>query len=233
MLSFAELMSPLEKEISTPDDVFRAWNDEERYLTGRIHYGHEMAGYLIDTNLHCAALSLPHVARSHESTSPTLPPLLLNTLKDEDEEAYHLISEYTLHVEVTSPNTVEERLEIMHRNTDFRRNPAEFREHYAKMSEEVRNTVRIARERIPSITISTKVLALIARMTILDKQSLRLDVLMEQLARTNAAFEGRTEVDSTDVMEAADLSLMHRLTPRELSDFERGSAIESARAQNK
>jgi hypothetical protein len=221
LMSFAELLSPIEKELIGREDEHKNWNDEERYLTGRIHYGREMAGYLTDTYLQCAAISLPHIQRRHDTTVGELPPLLLGSLKEEDEQAYHLISEYTLQVEVNSPGTVEERLEIMHRNSDFRKDPGGFRERYEKMSEEIRSNIRAARDRLTSVTISTRVLALIARMTILDKQSLRLDVLMEQLARTNAAFEGRNEVDSTDVMEAADLALMHRLTPRELADYDR------------
>lgn len=223
LLSFAELMSTHEKALVGREDEHKAWNDEERYLVGRIHYGREMAGYLIDTYLQSAALSLPRTRRHHEASGNELPPLLLSTLKEEDEQAYHLISEYTLHVEVASPNSVEERLEIMHRNSDFRKDPTGFGAKYAGAGQEVQAGVTGARDRLPQVSISTKILALIARMTILDKQSARLDVLMEQLARTNAAFDGRTEVDSSDVMEAADLALMHRLTPRELSEFERTS----------
>ncbi len=227
LLSFAELLSPQERSLVGREDEHKAWNDEERYLVGRIHYGREMAGYLIDTYLQTAALSLPRARRHHDSVSAELPPLLLSTLKEEDEQAYHLISEYTLHVEVQSPTSIEERLEIMHRNSEFRKDANDFRQHYAGAGSEILGNVTGAKDRLASVAISTKILALIARMTILDKQSARLDVLMEHLSRTNAAFDGRQDVDSTDVMEAADLALMHRLTPRELSEFERASTTES------
>lgn len=234
LLSFAEMLSSIEKELVGREEEHKVWNDEERYLTGRIHYGHEMAVYNIDTYLQCAALSLP---TPHHRTDQTgqmdLPPLLLSTLKEEDEHAYHLMSGYTLHVEVTSPNSVEERLEIMHRNADFRKDPAEFIHHYSQGVQETVGNIRSAKDRLPQVSISTKILALVARMTILDKQSARLDVLMEQLARTNAAFEGRTDVDSTDVMEAADLALMHKLTPREMSDVERAVPHESSQPRQK
>jgi hypothetical protein len=234
LLSFAEMLAPLEKDLVGKDDEFKPWNDEERYLTGRIHYGKEMAVYLIDTYLQCAALSLPSSHKRIEGQGSTeMPQLLLSTLKDEDEHAYHLISGYTLHVEVASPNTVEERLEIMHRNSDFRKDPSGFREKYRSSIEETLANVGAAREKVGSVAISTKILALVARMTILDKQSARLDVLMEQLARTNSAFEGRSEVDPTDVMEAADLALMHRLTPRELADLERSIPHEGANPRPK
>ncbi len=229
LLSFAEMLNSMDRELVGRPEDFRPWNDEERYLTGRVHFGKEMAVYLVDTYLQCATLSLPP---SHKRTEGQgggeMPQMLLSNLKDEDEHAYHLLNGFTLHVEVASPNTVEERLEIMHRNAEFRKEPAAFREKYRHTVEEILANVQGAREKVGSVAISTKILALVARMTILDKQSSRLDVLMEQLARTNAAFEGRSEVDPTDVMEAADLALMHRLTPREIADLERSLPHENA-----
>jgi chemotaxis protein histidine kinase CheA len=222
LLAFAEMLAPMEKDLVGRPEEFRPWNDEERYLTGRVHYGKEMATYLVDTYLQCATLSLPPAHRRTEGPGASeMPQMLLSSLKDEDEHAYHLLNGFTLHVEVSSPNTVEERLEIMHRNAEFRKAPGPFREKYRAAIEDTLGNIRGAREKVASVAISTKILALVARMTILDKQSSRLDVLMEQLARTNAAFEGRSEVDPTDVMEAADLALMHRLTPREMADLER------------
>lgn len=236
LITVAQLLAPIEDKLHLETDLKRPWSDEERYLTGRLHYGKEMGSYLVDTTLNTAALSLPRAGRAPRTDGPethTLPPRLVGALKEEDEEAYHLIAGMTLHVEVASPGSVEERLEVMRRHVEFRKDPVAFAKTYAGEEEEIRSHVIKARERLTSVSVPTKVLALVARMTLLDKQSAHLDVLMEQLARTNAVFEGRNTVESADVMEAADLALLHRLTPRELADLERLAVPEAGAAAPK
>ncbi len=224
LLAFAQVLEPVHEKLKIPADTYRKWNDEERFLTGRIHFGKETGAYLVDTVLQTAALSLPRpgVKQGAAQSSHSLPPAVLGGLKDEDEEAYHLLSGMTLHVEVSSPSTVEERLEVIRRNLEFRKNPETFRQQYVREEEEIRTNLVKARDRMHGVNLPTKVMTLIARMTLLDHQSANLDVLMEQLARTNAAFEGRTQVESADVMEAADLALLHRMTSREMAELERG-----------
>ncbi|MDE1834995.1 MAG: hypothetical protein KGJ23_00095 [Euryarchaeota archaeon] len=225
ILSFAQVLEPVHERLKLGAENYRKWSDEERYLTGRIHFGKETGAYLVDTVLQTAALSLPRPPVKQGSAphvSHALPPAVLGGLKDEDEEAYHLLSGMTLHVEVSSPSTVEERLEVIRRNLEFRKNPEPFRQQYAREEEETRTNLLKARDRTHGVNLPTKVMTLIARMTLLDHQSANLDVMMEQLARTNAAFEGRSTVESADVMEAADLALLHRMTSRELAELERG-----------
>lgn len=234
VLGFAQVLAPVQEKLKLGLEDKRAWNDEERYLTGRIHYGKETGAYLVDTVLQNAALSLPRPpvkqgSPAHAGT--VMPPAVLGSLRDEDEEAYHLLSTMTLQVEVASPTTVEERLEVIRRNFEFRKNAETFRQQYNAESEELRNNLLKARERLHGVTLPTKVMTLVARMTLLDRQSANLDVLMEQLARTNAAFDGRTTVESSDVMEAADLALLHRLTPREVAELERGLSSAPTDAQ--
>ncbi len=126
-----------------------------------------------------------------------------------------------LHVEVIPPNSAETRMEILNRNAQFRSNPTSFREGYQTAAEKYVEQIRAARERLPSITVSPKMLSLITNLTILDNQSTRFDLQIEEISRANCAFEGRNEVEANDVMEAAEYVMMHRLTPREMTELER------------
>lgn len=237
VLGFAELTAPIAEKLSRPGEKPRPWNNEERYLVGRLHYGKDTGSYLIDTQLDAGVLSLPGPSRSvasgpaggGENASHRIPSLV-GSLATEDEEAYHLITGLTLHVEIESPSSVEERLEIIRRNAEFRKGAESFRKNYRKEEEEIRSHVLAARDRLHSISVPPKLLTIIARMTLLDRQSSTMDVLLEQLARTNAAFEGKGEVEIADVMEAADLALLHRFTPREVAELERGGSSAAARA---
>lgn len=235
VVGFAELTDPVLDKLRPNRAERLAWNDPSRYLVGQIHFGRELGSYLVDTQLDNAVLSLPHIppkkADAGAEGHHRIPPSLVGNVRAEDEDAFHAVNSFTLHVEVASPATPEERLEVIRRNQEFRKSPANFRQNYKREEDEIRAHLVAAREPLSQITFSPKLLALIARMTLLDRQSARLDVLLEQLARTNAAFEGRGDVEANDVMEAADLALLHRFTQRELAELERGGApSEAARA---
>jgi hypothetical protein len=221
LLSFAEMVAPITENIADSATEHRDWNDEARYVTGQIHFEKEKAVYLIDTVLHGATLSLSHPQKHAEAGASELPSLLLNSLREEDDHAYHLLSGYTLRVEVASSHTVEARVDVMNRNAEYRRDPRAFREKHRMGGEEVLGRIRSARERFPTVNIPPKMRGMVAQMTTLDKLSSRLDIHIEQLARANAAYEGRAEVALSDVIEAAELVLINKFTPHKVAEAEK------------
>ncbi|MGB9635901.1 MAG: hypothetical protein ACPL1Y_01455 [Thermoplasmata archaeon] len=136
--------------------------------------------------------------------------VVVENLRAEEEDTLHILNKMALHVHVEPIKDLEQRIEVIKRVRDFNKDPEKFREKYVKDEEELANKIMKARTILPTVSISNKMMAVIARMCVLDKQGTFVDVLVDEIARTNAAFEGRDHVTQDDIMEAANMLLLHR-----------------------
>jgi magnesium chelatase subunit I len=209
ILGLAHCLSDIKEQIITVDVaqgvVLKEWWEEDRYITGNIFAKNGQATYLIDTVLSTASLSI-HTEKLDNSH----PMVLVEHLKPEEEEILHIVNNMAIHVHVEPLKDVEQRIEVIKRVKEFNKDPEKFREKYQKDEEDLQNRIMKARNILPTVSISNKMMAVIARMCVLDKQGTQVDVLVDEIARTNAAFEGRDHVTQDDIMEAANMLLLHR-----------------------
>jgi magnesium chelatase subunit D len=89
--------------------------------------------------------------------------------------------------------------------------PVRFLAQWEESEEDERERLRNARELLPRVQLSDRMLDLITRIcSDLQVDGLRADIVMYKTAMTHAAYDGRTEVTHDDIRVAAMLALPHR-----------------------
>jgi len=113
---------------------------------------------------------------------------------------------------VETLDSLEDRIRIIEVVEDFERNPQEFMKKYEKEQRELRERIVTARRCIHNVEASEKTLRFVSEICInAGVEGHRADILITRCAKTIAAFNGRKNVGKSDVVEAAELVLPHRV----------------------
>jgi magnesium chelatase subunit I len=148
---------------------------------------------------------------------------------EEGELRPQLLDRFGLSVDVTSPDDVATRIEVVRRRDAFETNPAGFLEAWAKAEASERRRIQRARRKIRSVEVSDDLLDLVARLCIaVGANGLRGELTLIRAARAFAALRGKAKVAPDHVTKVAIPSLRHRLRRDPLD--ETGSAARIARA---
>lgn len=133
-----------------------------------------------------------------------------------------LLDRFGLFVDVDSLQERGNRVEIMRRRLSFERDKTAFRERFRGEMETLRDQVRQARTRLPSVEVSDAMIALAAEWC---SRSFcaghRADLYLLETARAFAALDGRDYVLPDDMGEASVYVLPHRMRqipPQEQED---------------
>ncbi|MDB2239352.1 VWA domain-containing protein [Halorubrum ezzemoulense] len=169
--------------------------------------------HLIDVLLDAAAMGTNHVERDGVSVAHPAEFTLIGTMNPEEGELRpQLRDRFDLCVNVTGSDEIDERVEILDRvvdddgGQDLR---AEFEAETAALRERVHN----ARDRRPAIPEEFKRdIAELCRDADVDGH--RADFAIARAARAFAALDGRPKVIESDVADAAEYGLSHRLQSR-------------------
>ncbi len=178
--------------------------------------------YIVDVLLDAAAMGVVTVEREEISLSYPSKFIIVGSMNPEEGALRpQLLDRLALNVKVSGISDAKERIEIIHRNEEFARNPHELRERYKYKTEELRTSIVEARKRIGLVTISPSMDNVIARLAVdFEVDGHRADIIMKRAALTNAAYEGRTEVNNEDIMMAAEMALPHRMRKGPLEEAE-------------
>ncbi|HLF05580.1 MAG TPA: hypothetical protein VI893_00135, partial [Thermoplasmata archaeon] len=201
MIGLAQLLGEMKKADGTAP---RTWDDPERYLSVVLPSAKSYLVGFVDTDLMFASLN--YTRRDPVEAQVKI------SVESIDKQHIALLesaAQMTVHLEVTAPEDGGMRVELVKRMTEFRRDPKAFRKNYERDEAELRNRIQKARDKLPKVGVPGKVLAKIAQVG--TNAPAKFDVLVAELARTHAAFEGRESVIIEDVQEAADLILAHRM----------------------
>lgn len=139
--------------------------------------------------------------------------LLLGTMNPEDVKLNPaLLDRWGLYVRVENSANPSERMEIMRRRLAFERNSDEFVLSFETETAALRKKITQAQQRLCTVRIGEPMLRLAVEIV---KESgctgHRADILLAELARTLAAWEGQPEISSEHVREAAGFVLPHRM----------------------
>jgi len=122
-----------------------------------------------------------------------------------------LLDRFSLSVDVERIPSAEERMEVVKRNIEFETNPEAFLEKCKLSQEKLRNRIIQAREILPKVEMSGKLLETICKACLdLKVDGMRPDIVISKAAQTLAAFENRITVTLEDVLVAAEFALNHR-----------------------
>ena len=151
---------------------------------------------------------------------------------EEGELRPQLLDRFGLSVEVTTPDDIATRVEIVRRRDSFERSAEEFLAQWRPEDERVRAQIEMARRRIGSVSVSEQVLEQATRMCMrLGTDGLRGELTLVRAARALAALDGDEAVTSDHVVRVAPAALRHRLRRNPLDDSGSTARIDRAIAE--
>ena len=148
---------------------------------------------------------------------------------EEGELRPQLLDRFGLSVEVKTPGTLEQRVEVVKRRDAFEQDPQAFTEHWKKEDDKVRKGIVAGRKRLAAVQIPDSARAFTAQLCMdLGTDGLRGDLTLVRAARALAAWQGDTAVTQAHLEQVAPPALRHRLRRNPLDDA--GSSIRVERA---
>lgn len=131
---------------------------------------------------------------------------------EEGELRPQLLDRFGLSVEVRSPDTVAERVEVIRRRDAFEHDNSRFMRKWNGQNTRIRKGIIAAREALNSTKTPDDVLEDCARLSLaLGADGLRGELTLLKSARALAAFEGAASVTRSHLRRVAPLALSHRL----------------------
>jgi magnesium chelatase subunit I len=131
---------------------------------------------------------------------------------EEGELRPQLLDRFGLSVEVTSPEDIEERIEVIKRRDAFERDPEGFRATWAEAEAAERDAILAARARVDAMEVPDDTLRDAARLCIaIGSDGLRGELTLIRAARALAALDGADTLGRAHLREVAISALRHRL----------------------
>lgn len=180
--------------------------------------------HLVDTLLDVAASGWNVVEREGISVRHPSRFILVGTMNPEEGELRpQLLDRFGMVVDVRAITDPELRAEVVKRAEEFSENPEEFRRKFEREQEAIRRRIQMARKILTEVEAGDEIVRAIAKLCgELGIETHRADITTLRAAKAIAAYNGRRKVEVRDVVEAAELTLPHRVKskPFESSQIE-------------
>ena len=148
---------------------------------------------------------------------------------EEGELRPQLLDRFGMSVEVKTPDTLPERIEVVRRRDAFENDSAAFLEDWSKEEAKLRRKITQAKERLPDVTVPDAALERAAKLCMtLGTDGLRGELTLMRAARALAALEHDKTVTDDHLKRIAPSALRHRLRRNPLDDA--GSSVRVDRA---
>jgi magnesium chelatase subunit D len=186
--------------------------------------------HLVDLLLDASVTGINRVERESISIAHPARFVLVGSGNPEEGELRpQLLDRFALHVDVTTENDLEKRVEIVQRHESFERNRAAFIRRFKKEQEKMRHRIVSARQLLVTVSVDRNLLKQIAQLSAeLNLDGHRGEITLSRAARALAALENRSKVNFADVKRVASMSLRHRLRSQPLDEREGGARIDQA-----
>jgi len=182
--------------------------------------------YIVDVLLDAAAMGIVTVEREEISLTYPSDFIIVGSMNPEEGALRpQLLDRMALNVKVVGIPDPEDRVKIINRNDEFKKDPHAFRDRFEPEMDEMRERIIRAKEIMDDVSISNRLDSVIARISVdFEVDGHRADLIMKRTSRTNAAWEGRKEVNAEDIMLAAEMALPHRMKKGPLEEKEFNTA---------
>ncbi len=145
---------------------------------------------------------------------------------EEGELRPQLLDRFGMHSEIRTVKTPELRVQIVEQRSEFDKNPQESLAKYKDKQEEFRNKILKAQKLLPQVAIDYDLRVKISQVcSELDVDGLRGDIVTNRASRAYAAYEGRTNVTSSDIKSIITMCLRHRLRKDPLETIDSGDKV--------
>jgi magnesium chelatase subunit I len=184
--------------------------------------------HLVDLLLDVAASGVNVVEREGLSVRHPARFVLIGSGNPEEGELRpQLLDRFGLMVEVSSPNTVGERVEVVRRREAYEADPEKFLAAWDKAEKKLRRRITKAQSLLSSVTASDDVLEFAANLCMrLGVDGLRGELTLVRAARALAALDGRVEASKADIVAVAPMALRHRLRRDPLDEAGSAARVE-------
>ena len=151
---------------------------------------------------------------------------------EEGELRPQLLDRFGLSVEVKTPDTLAQRVEVVKRRDAFEQSPQAFTDQWKKEDDRVRRSIINARKRLADVEIPDEAREFAAQLCMsLGTDGLRGDLTLVRAARAEAALQGARQVDQKHLIRVAPSALRHRLRRNPLDDSGSSTRVERALAE--
>jgi magnesium chelatase subunit I len=151
---------------------------------------------------------------------------------EEGELRPQLIDRFGLSVEVKTPDTLAQRVEVVKRRDAFEQDPQAFTDACKKEDDRIRRNIVAARKRLPDVAIPDAAREFAAQLCMsLGTDGLRGDLTLVRAARAEAALQGARKVEQQHLVRVAPSALRHRLRRNPLDDSGSSTRVERALAE--
>jgi len=188
--------------------------------------------HLVDLLLDVAASGENVVEREGLSIRHPARFVLIGTGNPEEGELRpQLLDRFGMSVEVTTPNELELRVEVIRRRDAFERDTRGFLQKWKSADDQLRRKVVAAKSRLNSVEITDAAREWAAKLCMsLGADGLRGELTLIRAARALAAFDRKTKVDNTHLRRVASPALRHRLRRDPLDEAGSTTRVERATA---
>ncbi len=148
---------------------------------------------------------------------------------EEGELRPQLLDRFGLMVEISTPEDLPTRVEVVRRRERYETDREAFVRKWKRQDGKLRRQIEAATERISDVEVPSAMLVKAAELCLaLGTDGLRGELTLVRAARAAASLDGRTEIDESDLRRMAKPALRHRLRRDPLD--ESGSSVRVERA---
>jgi len=176
--------------------------------------------HVVDLLLDSAAMGVNVVEREGISFQHPSRFILVGTMNPEEGELRpQLLDRFALCVEIKGIAEPGKRVEVLERCIQFEEDPAGFHAEWESHERHLSQEIAAARLLLPQVRYTSADLRLIAELTSsYQVDGHRADIVILKSALANAALAGRTQIAETDILQAAELALPHRIHRKPFDD---------------
>ncbi|MEM8949479.1 MAG: magnesium chelatase ATPase subunit I [Pseudomonadota bacterium] len=150
---------------------------------------------------------------------------------EEGELRPQLLDRFGLSVEVTTPDDLPTRVEVIKRRDAFERDPKAFLQSWQDEEIQIREQIRKARGAIRDVALPEAIVSRAAEICMaLGTDGLRGELTLIRAARAQASLEGEPSVTDATLQQVAPMALRHRLRRDPLDDAGSSARVERALA---
>lgn len=188
--------------------------------------------HLVDLLLDVAVSGINVVERDGLSIRHAARFLLVGSGNPEEGELRpQLLDRFGLSVEVTTPQDIDQRMNIVRLRDAFENNTEAFINKYKPQDAKIGKRISKAKTLLPKIEVPDNALRTISELCVnLGTDGLRGELTLLRTCRAYAALIGSRTVDTSHIQRVAAMSLRHRLRRDPLDDS--GSTVRVERAMN-